>query len=330
MAGSLSHSSKQLSWRFSKRIRLFTVATMIATGALATLDAEAKRMSGGRSMGRQSQTMQRESAPPAQPLGRQAPAGTQPSNAAQAARAQPAPAPTAAASARSRWLGPIAGLAAGLGIAALLSHFGLGGAFASAMANVIVVALLAMAGIWLVRKLLSLRRASAAPSLATAGGAMPMGRDGFGGSDETPAPSAGRAAAVSAATVPATFERPSGFDEAAFLHHAKVNFVRLQAAWDAGKLADIRAFSTPEMFAELKVDFEARGERDETDVVQLNAELVDLAEDANEYVASVRYTGLLREGGGAAAQPFAETWQLTKPKHGGDGWVLAGIEQTAH
>ena len=106
--------------------------------------------------------------------------------------------------------------------------------------------------------------------------------------------------------------------------------MRLQAAWDAGKLADIRTFSTPEMFAELKVDFEARGDRDETDVVQLNAELVDLAEDANEYVASVRYTGLLREGSGAAAQPFAETWQLTKTKHGDDGWLLAGIEQTAH
>lgn len=329
MAGSLSHSSKQLSWRFSKRIRLFTVAAMIATGAMATLDAEAKRMSGGRSMGRQSQTMQRESAPPVQQPGRQAPAGTQPSNAAQAQRTQPAPAPTAAASARSRWLGPIAGLAAGLGIAALLSHFGLGGAFASAMANVIVVALLAMAGIWLVRKLLSLRRKSS-PALATAGGAMPMGREAFGGADERSAPSGGYSPVVPSVTAPAAFQRPAGFDEAAFLHHAKVNFVRLQAAWDAGKLADIRAFSTPEMFAELKVDFEARGERDETDVVQLNAELVDLAEDANEYVASVRYTGLLREGAGATAQPFAETWQLTKPKHGDDGWLLAGIEQTAH
>ncbi|WP_116139308.1 Tim44 domain-containing protein [Trinickia diaoshuihuensis] len=338
MADSLSHPSKKLSWRFSKRIRFFAVATMIAAGAMATLDAEAKRMSGGRSMGRQSQTMQRESAPPTQP-GRQTPAGTQPSNSANAAQtqsAQRAPAAPAAAPARSRWLGPIAGLAAGLGIAALLSHFGLGGAFASAMANVIIVALLAMIGIWVVRKLLSLRRKPSGPALAAAGGSIPMGRaaigrDGSGGAYETSSSGAGRAATSAPLSTAVAFERPSDFDEAAFLHHAKVNFVRLQAAWDAGNLADIRAFSTPEMFAELKVDFEARaGERDETDVVQLNAELVDLSEEANEYRASVRYTGLIREGAGSAAEPFGETWQLTKPKGGSDGWLLAGIEQTAH
>ncbi|PMS21204.1 hypothetical protein C0Z18_08460 [Trinickia dabaoshanensis] len=330
MADSLPNPSKKLSWRFSKRIRLFAVATMIATGAMATLDAEAKRMSGGRSMGRQSQTMQRESAPPAQQTGRQAAAGTQPSNAAQAQRT---PVATPAAPARSRWLGPIAGIAAGLGIAALLSHFGLGGAFASAMANVIVVALLAMAGIWLVRKVMSLRRKPAAPALASAGGAMPMERGGFGGTGayQMPSSSAGRPATSPAQSASTSFERPSDFDETAFLHHAKVNFVRLQAAWDAGNLADIRAFSTPEMFAELKVDFEARaGEREATDVVQIDAELLDLDEDANEYRASVRYAGLIREGAGSPAEPFAETWQLTKPKRGGDGWLLAGIEQTAH
>src|SRR5581483_11097223 len=179
MAGSFFDSSKQLSWRFSKRIRLFAVATMLAAGTLATLDAEAKRMGGGRSIGRQSQTMQRDSAPPAQQPARAAQAGTQPGTGAQAQRGGAAPAAPAAAPARSRWLGPIAGLAAGLGIAALLSHFGLGGAFAGAIANVIVVALLAMAGIWLVRKLLSLRRKNTGPTLASAGGAMPMGREAF-------------------------------------------------------------------------------------------------------------------------------------------------------
>lgn len=333
MADSLSISSKQLSWRFTKRIRLFTVATMIAAGTLATLDAEAKRMGGGRSIGRQSQTMQRESTPPAQQLGqsgRSAQTGGQPGAGAQAQRAQATPAAPAAAASRSRWLGPIAGLAAGLGIAALLSHFGLGGAFASAMANVIVVALLAMVGIWLVRKLMSLRRKTATPALATAGGALPMGREAFGGGHDVPAAGAGGASG-SANSMRAAHERPADFDEAAFLHHAKVNFVRLQAAWDAGNLADIRAFSTPEMFAELKLDLDARaGERNVTDVVQLHAELIDLAEDTFEYRASVRYTGLIREASEGAAQPFAETWQLNKPKRGGDGWLLAGIEQSAH
>ncbi len=336
MADSLSHSSKKLSWRFSKRIRLFTVATMIAAGTLATLDAEAKRMGGGRSFGRQSQTMQRESAPPAQQLGqsgRSAQAGTQPGAGAQAQRSPATPAAAAAAQSRSRWLGPIAGLAAGLGIAALLSHFGLGGAFAGAMANIIVIALMAMVGIWLVRKLLSLRRKNHTPAFASAGGAFPMGREAFGGAHDAPVAGIGGAggAGGAAATAHAAFERPADFDEAAFLHHAKVNFVRLQAAWDAGNLADIRTFSTPEMFAELKLDLDARGgERNVTDVVQLHAELIDLNEDTFEYRASVRYTGLIREASGEAAQPFAETWQLNKAKRGGEGWVLAGIEQPAH
>ena len=329
MADSLPHPSKLLSSCLTKRIRRFAVVTLLAAGTLAALDAEAKRMGGGRSMGRQSQTMQRESAPlapqqsarSAQP-GQPAPAGAQ---AQRAQAAQPAPA------ARSRWLGPIAGLAAGLGIAALLSHFGLGAAFASAMANVIIVALLAMVGIWVVRKLLSLRRRHTGPALA--GGALPTGRDAFSG----PQASTGASAWGSTGAVfpsardagQAAFARPADFDEAAFLHHAKTNFVRLQAAWDTGNLADIRAFATPEMFAELERQQGARGgEHDRTDVVQLDAELVDLAEDAFEYRASVRYSGLIREGEGAAAQPFAENWQLSKPKRGGDGWLLAGIEQS--
>jgi predicted lipid-binding transport protein (Tim44 family) len=339
MAGSFLDSSKKLSWRFSKRIRFFAVATMIAAGTLVTLDAEAKRMGGGRSMGRQSQTMQRDSAPPAQQPSRSAQAAAQPGAGAQAQRAQTS---AAAAPARSRWLGPIAGIAAGLGIAALLSHFGLGGAFAGAMANLIVVALMAMAGIWLVRKLLSWRRKPTSPALA-ASGAAPMGRQGFGGSYHThdtsdrTAPnapwSAASAASVAGAAgvTRAAFERPADFDESAFLRHAKVNFVRLQAAWDAGDLADIRALSTSQMFAELKLDFDARSrEQNVTDVVQLHAELIDLAEDGSEYIASVRYSGLIRETPGAAAEPFTETWQLTKPKRGEDGWLLAGIEQSVH
>ena len=333
MADALPHSSKKLSLHLTKRIRLFAVATMLAAGTLATLDAEAKRMGGGRSIGRQSPaTMQRDAASPTPQSARTAQAGAQTPAGAQAQRTGSPQSAPAATPARSRWLGPIAGLAAGLGIAALLSHFGLGGAFASAMANVIVVALLAMVGIWIVRKLLALRRRQDTPALATAGAAFPAGRDAFS-SLQTPASASHFGAAPAAAAAGAghaAFARPADFDEAAFLHHAKVNFVRLQAAWDAGNLSDIRTFSTPEMFAELKLEHAGNADRShQTDVVQLNAELVDLAEDALEYRASVLYTGLIREAAGEAAQPFAETWQLTKPKQGGDGWLLAGIEQAA-
>jgi predicted lipid-binding transport protein (Tim44 family) len=285
-------------------------------------------------MGRQAQTMQNAPATPRTPA--QQPMQQQSAQPSQAPRAQPAP----AASPRSRWLGPIAGLAAGLGIAALLSHFGLGGAFASAFANIIVIALLAAAGIWLIRKLTSRRRRDAAPAYGMAGAGLggtgmagDAGRDFhrygehrmqaashdvFGGATSAPSQAAGMAAV------------PADFDTETFLRHAKVHFTRLQAAWDERNLADIREFTTPEMFAELKVDLDARGaEPNQTDVVQLNAELLGLEDRGDEYLASVRFSGLIRESAGASAEPFTETWVLSKAARKNEGWLLAGIEQAA-
>lgn len=333
MAGSLSDSSKNLSRHLTKRIRLFAVATMVALGTLATLDAEAKRIGGGRTIGRTSQsTMQRDAAPSAQPSARSAQSGSQAPAAAQAQRgAQPSPATPS----RSRWLGPIAGLAAGLGIAALLSHFGLGAAFASAMANIIIVAVLAMAGIWLVRKLLARTRRE--PALAyganAAGGgrfeASPLSASGVRNSAGGMTAGGGAASPQAAA---AALSLPADFDVDAFLKHAKANFVRLQAASDAGNLADIRAFTTPDMFAELKSEIDARrGESARTDVVQLDGELIGLEDGGAEYFASVRFGGLIRESIDGPAQPFEEIWHLSKAARSGEGWLLAGIEQsTSH
>jgi predicted lipid-binding transport protein (Tim44 family) len=158
-----------------RRIGLIAMVGLIMAGSLASLDAEARRMGGGRSLGRQSNTVQQQSTP------------SQPSQSNQAMqqRAQPAPAPAptpAAAPNRSRWLGPIAGLAAGLGIAALLSHFGLGGAFAGAMANIIVIAVIAMIGIWLVRRFMGRKRDAAQP--AYAGGSPSLNSGGTGYAQE--------------------------------------------------------------------------------------------------------------------------------------------------
>ncbi|WP_206997369.1 Tim44 domain-containing protein [Trinickia mobilis] len=332
MTTSLSLSSKKLTSSLARRIGQAAMVGLIVVGTFAALDAEAKRMGGGRSFGRQSQTVQNQSTPPAQqPMQQQS---TQPSQAQRAAPAQPAP---AAAPNRSRWLGPIAGLAAGLGIAALLSHFGLGEAFAGAMANIIVIALIAMVAIWLIRKLMSRRRQNE-PAYGAAGSAsMNAGGLGSGYSQEpsyTPPATAGAFgtssrfdAAPEANAAPAV---PAGFDTAAFLRNAKVNFVRLQAAWDEGNTADIREFTTPEMFAEVKIDIDARGaERNQTDVVQLDAELLGVEDRGSEYLASVRFSGLIRETAGAAAEPFVEVWNLSKSARAGEGWLLAGIQQVS-
>jgi predicted lipid-binding transport protein (Tim44 family) len=121
---------------------------------------------------------------------------------------------------------------------------------------------------------------------------------------------------------------PANFDTDAFLRNAKVYFVRLQAAWDAGNMDDIREFTTPEMFAEVRVDLASRGaQANQTDVVQLNADLLGVEERDNEYFASVRFQGLIRESAGSAAEPFVEVWNLSKSRVTSDGWLLAGIQQ---
>jgi predicted lipid-binding transport protein (Tim44 family) len=114
---------------------------------------------------------------------------------------------------------------------------------------------------------------------------------------------------------------------AGFSRNAKVNFIRLQAASDVGNLDDIREFTTPEMFAELKMELAERGTTEQhTDVVSVNAEVVDVEEGAR-YVVSVRFTGTIREEAGAPAEPFDEIWHLVKPRQGQGGWLLAGIQQ---
>jgi predicted lipid-binding transport protein (Tim44 family) len=294
-------------------------------------------MGAGRSMGRQSATatQQHQATPPSQSM-QQGQAG----QAAQAQRAQPAPAaPAAAQPARNRWLGPIAGLAAGLGIAALLSHFGLGEAFAGAMANMIMIALIVLAAVMLFRFIMRKRQGNNTPAYAGAGSASgsPYGATTRTSLNQDPPQVPQQPTGFGANYIESPVQQqavnpnvPAGFDTDAFVRNAKVYFVRLQDAWDRGNVNDIREFTTPEMFAEVKLDVDARGSApNRTDVVQLNADLLGVEDRANEYLASVRFHGLIRESEGAAAEPFVEVWNLSKQKSGNEGWLLAGIQQVS-
>lgn len=317
------------------KLLLGVVAGVLAVG-MTIADADAKRVGGGRSIGKQSNTVTQRQQTPQQP--NQAAPGAAPQQAAPAAAGAGA-AGAAAAKPANRWLGPIAGLAAGLGIAALLSHFGMGGAFASMMANVIIIALIAFAAMWLIRRFRGNKSQSQTPAYAGAGNdasnnslrqswdsqQQPSSQPA---SSAQPSLSAVPAAATGAAAVAEPFGVPAGFDAEGFLRSAKVYFNRLQAAWDKGDQADINEFTTPQMFAEIKMDLEERGKStNRTDVVQLDAELLGIEQTATEYMASVRFSGLIREAEGAPAEPFNEVWNLTKPVAGSGGWVLAGIQQ---
>ncbi len=290
-----------------KRLVIAAFAAVVGLGLMVP-DAEARRLGGGSSIG-----MKRQATP--------APAPTMAGKPA-AAPAAAAPAPTAAAkpAGMSRFLGPLAGLAAGLGIAALLSHFGLG----EGMANMLLILALVMAAVFVVRLLMRKRAPEAGMQYAGAGAgnAAPANFTPaqFEGSGVTGG-AQGAAATATAANIPA------GFDVEGFLRQAKLNFVRLQAANDRGDMDDIREFTSPEMFAEIKMQYQERGGRaQETDVMQLNAELLEVASEDNRHIASVHFSGQLREDNGAP-EAFAETWHLVKPTDGSRGWNVAGIQQ---
>lgn len=272
-----------------KKFLLSFVLGVFAIG-LAVPEAEAKRLGGGSNFG-----MQRQATPPT--AAPRAPAATPPQT-ANAAATKP----------KSSWMGPLAGLAAGLGLAALFTHLGLGEEFAS-----LVLMLLLIGGAFLVFRMLTRTSAGTANRLQYAGA---QHGDTFAPSGAEPSVAAGSS------------RFPAGFDAQSFAREAKKQFIRLQAAHDAGDLEDIRAFTTPEVFAEIRMQLAERGSTPQrTDVVELNAEVLEVAEENGQYIVSVRYSGLLREEVDAAPAPFDEIWHLTKPVSGARGWLIAGIQQ---
>ncbi|WP_374484045.1 Tim44 domain-containing protein [Zoogloea sp.] len=294
---------------------------------LVTGDADAaKRFGGGKSSGMQRQELSQPKSPNATP----ATPAQAPGAAAAPHTQQAAGAAAAAATPKRSWMGPLAGLAAGIGLAALASHFG----FGEELASMMTMALIAFAAIALIGFFMRRRAVAQQPALAGAG-ASPMQYSGapqsYGNnsSNATPAFGGGSAAAAAApaAAMPAR-NIPADFDAEGFVRHAKMNFIRLQAANDARNLEDVREYTTPEMFAEIKMNWmEEPATAQKTDVVSLNAEVIDVAEEAERYIVTVRFTGLLREDPNAAPEGIDELWHLTKPRSGNGGWLLAGIQQ---
>jgi predicted lipid-binding transport protein (Tim44 family) len=327
------HYLFQLQQEICMKKVLLMLAAVFAFGlSTASLDAEAaKRMGSGKSMGTQKQTADKAPATPP----------------AAAATAAPAAGAAAAAAGKRSWMGPLAGLAAGLGLAALASHLGFGDELASlVMMGLLAVAVMAAVAFFM-------RKRAAAQANGGAGGMQPAyAGAGAGGnapaqigslSQQAPvhkfdAPAAAATSSTStigsgigaglAANQPVVANIPADFDTAAFERNAKVNFIRLQAANDAGNLDDIRQFTTPEMFAEISMEITERGpSTQKNDVVSMDAKVMDVEETAERYVVSVRFTGLMRDGGDAPYERFDEIWHLTKARAGSGGWMLSGIQQ---
>ena len=248
----------------------------------------------------------------------------QPAAPAQAAKpAQPAPAAPAPA-AGNRWLGPIAGLAAGLGLGWLIGQGGLGGMIGSVM-MMLLVAFAAMALFrWFAR-----RNTEATAPVQYAGIGAGTGT-GLGNETVAAPPPSQMPSAEAGPDFRSQFQPqiPVGFDADGFLKQAKLNFVRLQEANDRGNVDALREITTEDMYAELKLDLlERAGRTQKTDVVTLTASLLEVVTEGNLHWASVRFAGSIRETPNTAPVAFEEVWHLQKPADGKTGWLLAGIQQ---
>ena len=298
-------------------------ATLALGLTLTAGDADAaKRFGAGKSSGMQRQEMSQPKsanatpASPAQaPGAAAAPARAQQAGAAAAPQAQP----------KRSWMGPLAGLAAGIGLAALASHFG----FGEELASMMMMGLVAVAVMLLIGFFMRRRAAAQQPALAGTGGMQYTGQAAQPYAAPQQDQAYGSSAPVADAAAPVG-NIPADFDAEAFVRNAKLNFIRLQTANDTRNLDDVREYTTPELFAEIKMNWMDQGSSSQkTDVVALNAEVIDVTEEATRYVVSVRFTGLLREEANAAPEAIDEIWHLTKPRSGDAGWAVAGIQQNA-
>ena len=122
----------------------------------------------------------------------------------------------------------------------------------------------------------------------------------------------------------------AGFDADGFLQASKSNFVDLQQAWDRADIARLRAMLTDSMLAEIQTQLVEReraiSEPNRTEVVVLEAQLLGLEEVESAYLASVEFSGLIREDPSSGPNPFREIWNITRPKSGESGWLVAGVQ----
>lgn len=317
-------------------MKLWSLALTLAL-AFGAVDVEAKRLGGGKSVGKQSSNVTQREAAPAAP-------------AAPAQAAKPAPAPTPAAAAapapapKKPWGAMLGGLAAGLGLAWLASSLGLGEAFGQFMLIALLVLLVMVAFSWFMRS----RRPAAASSSpyafqgAGAGDiatARPAYRPENVGNDASARPfersleggATQRSGIVIGSALSSGWSIPAGFDAEGFLQAAKSNFILLQSAWDKADMATLRSMMTDDMLGEISAQLTERerhtgGAPNLTEVQMLQAQLLGIEELGGDYMASVEFSGMIREDQQSGPSPFREVWNMTKPRDGSRGWLVAGVQ----
>lgn len=283
-----------------------------------SLTAEAsKRMGSGKSMGQQSNNVSQTQ-------------GTKPAQNA-------SPASNAAAAPPSRpWGAMLGGLAAGLGLAWLASSLGLGEAFGQIIMFGLIALTIMMAVGFFMRRRAAANAGSAPSSLAYQGASASYPSQQstavFKAQSNTQTTNTGSMIGSAVSGFQPNWSIPTGFDIDGFLTKAKENFVSMQDAWDRSDTSSLRQLMTDNMLNEIKAQITERdaaskvGQMSLTEVVSLDAKLLGIEESVDGYLASVEFSGMIREDAGAQPEAFKEVWNMSLNKINHSGWLVAGIQ----
>jgi predicted lipid-binding transport protein (Tim44 family) len=320
------------------------------------VDAEAKRLGGGRSFGKQSGNVTQRDTTPAAPAA--------PAQAANANTANAAPrAPVAAAAPQRPWGAMLGGVAAGLGLAWLASSLGLGAAFGQFMVFALLALVIMLAVGWFMRRRrngnaraggahkpsgYALQSAGATHWASSSYSPEHVGNDASarpwertsmafqaqpaqGTNSDASMIGSGLDSAMGGLSGAQSWGVPADFDVIGFLTSAKQNFITLQAAWDKSDITSLRAMMTDDMLGEIKSQLAEREQHtgvgtNSTEVAALDAKLLGIEDLGGAWMASVEFSGMIKEDPAQSPAPFREVWNMTRSKTVRGGWLVAGVQ----
>lgn len=293
-----------------------------------SLEAYAKRFGGGSDSGAapihqaQPRQVQPMSSPPT------AAPGMTPHNTAMPPAAKP--------SGMSRWLGPLAGIAAGGLLASLFFGDGFQG---FQFFDFLLIILLVIGGVFALR---AFRRKQAAsdtppayagahayqapqpPQPTTASVLPPVNPPAnagglFANFNPQPAQTPNNARIIDA---------PAWFDESRFVSQGREHFMNLQQHWDMGEMQKIAEFVTPELLQQLKQERAALGDGFQSTLIEyLQVHLDGVSQQDGKTIATLTFEGVSKTSRFDQGEVFSESWRMERRNGDNQPWLLAGIRQ---
>ncbi|MEN5093119.1 Tim44 domain-containing protein [Pseudomonas protegens] len=287
--------------------RFLSIAMALCIGLTMSLDANAKRFGGGKSAGAAPTHQTRQAAPTAPG----APAAAATAGAAGAAGA------AAKAGGASRWLGPLAGIAAG----GLLASMFMGGGFQGMQIfDILIMAVIA----FVIFRFIAARRRKQQEQFAPAGHA-PMQREAFEPQQPAGGSIFGGSAAPAARPV---INAPAWFNEERFIEAARSHFQSLQQHWDANEMDKIAEFVTPQMLQFLKQERADLGDGfQSTYIDNLQVQLEGVDDRADKTIATLTFSGVSKTSRFDQGEVFSESWNMERAQGDNQPWLVAGIRQ---